>query len=145
MNADASEVVGAAAEAASGAGQAVPGYSWTAYFMGLALMFVMLALLWLGARLMRRQGALRLFGQTAALNVESRLSLGPRKQLLVVKYRGRRLLLGVTEQQINLLQADPPEEDEAGEEPAPAPTLTGENASITGKFKDMLHDLNKRK
>lgn len=141
MNADASEAARAAAETAAGAAQAVPGYSWTAYFMGLALMFVMLALLWLGARLMRRQGALRLFGQTAALNVESRLSLGPRKQLLVVKYRGRRLLLGVTEHQINLLQADPLEEDEAGEEPGQA----GENATISGKFKDMLHDLNKRK
>lgn len=132
----------AVADAASGAAQAVPSYSWTGYFMGLALMFVMLAFLWLGARFLRQKGALRFLGRAAGLSVESRLVLSPRKHLLVVKYRNKRLLLGVTEHNISLLSEDPLEDGETWDDTEAA---AGENGGITGKFKDMLHDLNKRK
>lgn len=134
----------ALADAAAGAAQAVPAYSWTGYFLGLALMCVMLAILWYGARFLRQKGALRFFGQTAGLSVESRLVLSPRKHLLVVKYRNKRLLLGVTEHNINLLSEDPLEDGEAPVEGDEA-DQAGEAGGITAKFKDMLHDLNKRK
>lgn len=136
----------ALADAAAEAALAVPAYSWTGYFMGLALMFVMLAILWLGARLLRQKCGLRFFGQTVGLGVEARLALSPRKHLLVVKYRNKRLLLGVTEHNISLLSEDP-----LGEGETPEKSLggigadsAGEHCGITGKFKDMLHDLNKR-
>lgn len=128
--------------AAGQAAQAAPAYSWTGYFMGIALMFVMLALLWFGARVMKQKGGLRFLGQTPDLNVESRLSLGPRKHLLVVRYRGKRLLLGVTEHHIGLLDEEELSAEEAAEPAQPAP---GGSGGLGGKFKDMLHELNKRK
>lgn len=132
-----------ATDVAVGAAQMVPSYSWTGYFLGLALMFVMLALLWFGARLMRQKGGLRLLGQSSALSVETRLALSPRKHLLVVKYRNKRLLLGVTEHNISLLSEDPLEEgEEALEDEAGS---AGMNGGMAGKFKDMLNDLNRRK
>lgn len=124
----------------------VPTYSWSGYFMGLAVMFLMLAMLWYGARWIKRSGSLRLFGMTPSLNVESRLSLGPRKHLFVVRYRGKRLLLGVTEQNINLLSEDALDEDElAGQQITETAAAQAAHTGITGKFKDILNDINKRK
>lgn len=131
------------AETAAGAASAVPSYSWTGYFMGIALMFVMLGLLWFGARLMKQRGGLRFLGVAPGFNVESRLSLGPRKHIIVVRYRGKRLLLGVTDHNINLLSEEPLPDGEEAEEATLA--STGEAGGISGKFKDMLHELNRRK
>lgn len=148
MTAGASETAAAAqnaaetaALAAQSAVQAVPFYNWTGYFMGVALMFLMLGMLWFGARFLRQKGGMRFFGQTDALNVDSRLVLSPRKHLLVVRYRGKRLLLGVTEHNISLLSEDPLDE---GETPGD-PQAEAQSVAPGGKFKDILHDFNKRK
>lgn len=135
---------GAAQGAVESAAVNVPTYSWSGYFMGLAVMFLMLTMLWYGARWIKRSGSLRFFGMTPSLNVESRLSLGPRKHLLVVRYRGKRLLLGVTEHNINLLSEEPLDADElAGEQAEEGVAIP--RAGISGKFKDILNDINKRK
>lgn len=131
------------AQNAAQAAAAVPSYSWTGYFLGIALMCVMLAFLWFGARLMKQKGALRFFGMTADFNVESRLSLGPKKHLLVVRYQGKRLLLGVSDHNINLLTQEELSEEELAEAKSAAPAE--HSTGFTGKFKDILHDLNKRK
>ena len=140
---EAAETATSAAETATQAAQVVPTYSWTGYFMGIALMFIMLGLLWFGARLMKQKGGLRFFGAVPGFNVESRLALGPRKHILVVRYRGKRLLLGVTEHNINLLSEESLGAGEEAEEPGPAEA--GSAGGITGKFKDMLNEINRRK
>lgn len=140
----ATDVAGrAVAEGAAMAGAYAPSYSWTGYFMSVALMCLMLGLLWFGARFIKQKGGLRFLGMTANLNVESRLSIGPRKHILVVRYRGRRLLLGVTEHNINLLSDERLSEDEL--EAAGAGNGAEASGGLAKKFKEMLHDSDKHK
>jgi flagellar protein FliO/FliZ len=107
-------------------------YNLSGYFMGLALLFAMLGLFWLGARYLKNKGALRFYGLNAGLRVESRLPLGPKKNLLVVKYRDKRLLLGVTEQRITLLDSEAADAEEGAEESS-APE------SAASAFRKLLH------
>lgn len=71
-------------------------------------MLFLLALLLLGLALLKRYGlAARLQGGGGgALRIEERTVLGPRKQLVVVRFLNRRLLLGVTDTGINLIAED---------------------------------------
>jgi flagellar protein FliO/FliZ len=59
--------------------------------------------LWLALRWLKKRGTLRRFGGNADMAMESRLSLGPKKNLLIVRLRDRRLLLGITEHHISKL------------------------------------------
>jgi flagellar biogenesis protein FliO len=59
---------------------------------------------------MKRRGGVHFPGTSPAARIESRLALGSRKWLLAVHFQGRRLLLGVTEQQISLLCELPSQE-----------------------------------
>jgi flagellar protein FliO/FliZ len=93
--------------------------SWKGYFEALAilcfLLFGFFSLLWLLKRFSR--GGLRFGAGGPDLRVESRLALGPKKWVMVVRYLDKRLLLGVTEQNITLLTAMPleaePDKDRA--------------------------------
>lgn len=71
-------------------------------------MLLLLALLFLGLALLKRYGlAARFQGRAgSALRIEERAMLGPRKQLLVVRFLNKRLLLGVTDNGINLIAED---------------------------------------
>lgn len=86
----------------------VPTYSMSNYFQGLGLLFLILALLWFAVRLLKRYGRFGFMPRSSdlpkdALRLEAQLPIGPRKGLMVVRFLQKRLLLGVTEQQISVL------------------------------------------
>ena len=104
----------AAAQAASELGQ----FSWSGYLEGVGVLCLMLALFWLLAWLVRRFGRFNFLPRPGALPrgalvMEAQMPLGPRKGLMVVRFLNKRLLLGVTDQQISLLS-----EENAQHEPA---------------------------
>ena len=70
-------------------------------FIGLVVVLVLISLL---AWLLRR-GFIKLPGQGAkgSMGLDSTLQLGERRSVVVVQVEGRRLVLGVTATQINLL------------------------------------------
>jgi flagellar protein FliO/FliZ len=81
-----------------------------------AALLLILGLIFLALALMKRYGlAARLQGRTSgALRVEERVALGPRKQLVVVRFLNKLLVLGVTDSGINLIA-----EHQADNEPTP--------------------------
>ncbi|MDL2285199.1 flagellar biosynthetic protein FliO [Desulfovibrio sp. OttesenSCG-928-F07] len=117
-----------------------PEYSWSGYFMGIGMLFIMMAMLWAGARFLKQKGALRFLGQSSGFKVTNRLSLGTKKHLLELEYRGKKLLLGVTEHQISVLNSEPlnefDEEDSSAFAQYGSPAQTG---SIKTKFKEFLN------
>lgn len=66
---------------------------------------LVLALLFLGLALLKRFGlAAKLQGASGGyLKIEERIALGPRKQLVVVRFLNKLLVLGVTDSGINLI------------------------------------------
>lgn len=70
-----------------------------------AALLLILGLLFLGVALMKRYGLVaRLQGRSlGVLRIEDRISLGPRKQLVVVRFLNRLLVLGVADAGINLI------------------------------------------
>jgi flagellar protein FliO/FliZ len=93
--------------------------SWKGYFEALAilcfLLFGFFSLLWLLKRFSRRFSPFGAGGPD--LTIESRLALGPKKWVMVIRCLDKRLLLGVTEQNITLLTVMPleaePDKDRA--------------------------------
>ena len=88
------------------------------YFVGIGALALILGglfgLLWL----MRRSGKFRFMPAHGsfpreALRVEAQLPLGPRKGLMVVRFLNKRVLLGLTDQQITLL-AEAEDDEQAG-------------------------------
>lgn len=81
-----------------------------------AALLLILGLIFLGLALMKRYGlAARLQGRSAgSLQVEERVALGPRKQLVVVRFLNKLLVLGVSDAGINLIA-----EHHADHEPVP--------------------------
>ena len=103
-----------AANATSVPGLSVPdaAFAWGGYFEALAWLCFALALLWLVLWLIKRRGFSFSGSSTPGMRIESRLSLGPKKWVIITRYLDRRLILGVTEQQITLLSdlpVNPPE------------------------------------
>lgn len=87
-------------------GQPVPEFSWAGYFQAIGILLFLLLALWYCLRLLRRVGGGRFFTSQAnrqTLCLEAQLPLGPRKGLFVVRFLNKRLLLGVTDQNISLL------------------------------------------
>ncbi len=70
-----------------------------------AALLLILGLIFLAMALLKRFGlAARLQGRgSGSLRVEERVVLGPRKQLVVVRFLNRLLVLGVTDAGINLI------------------------------------------
>lgn len=87
----------------SGQAATISTFSWSGYFMTIAVLCLLLAGLWLALRWLKKRGTLRRFGGNEEMEMESRLSLGPKRNLLIVRLRDRRLLLGVTEHHISKL------------------------------------------
>lgn len=103
------------AEPASTLGQS--SFSWGSYIQAVGILFLLVAVLWLAVWLARRFGKFNFLPRPGALPrdalvMEAQLPLGPRKGLMVVRFLNRRLLLGVTDQQITLLT-----EEQAQHEP----------------------------
>jgi flagellar protein FliO/FliZ len=70
-----------------------------------AALLLILGLIFLALSLLKRYGlTARLQGRhSATLRVEERVVLGPRKQLVVVRFLNKLLVLGVTDSGINLI------------------------------------------
>ncbi len=86
-------------------------FSWGGYLQALGAVFLLLAFLWIMLWLLRRYGKFNFLPRPGslprdALLMEAQLPLGPRKGLTVVRFMGKRLLLGVTEQNITLLSSE---------------------------------------
>ena len=102
----AQEAVTAVAEPAVALGQS--SFSWGSYIQAVGILFLLVAVLWLAVWLARRFGKFNFMPRPGALPrdalvMEAQLPLGPRKGLMVVRFLNKRLLLGVTDQQITLL------------------------------------------
>lgn len=96
----------ASPQAAQALGQS--SFSWGGYFQAIGILCLLLAVLWFGVWLLRRYGRFNFLPKPGALPkgalaMEAQMPLGPRKGLMVVRFLNKRLLLGVTEQQITLL------------------------------------------
>lgn len=114
---------------APGTASALPeiNLSWGGYFEALAVLCFCLAVLWAVLWLLRRRGGLVFSGaHTPGLRVESRLALGPKKWILVVRYQERRLIVGVTDKNISLLT-------EVYQEESPAPGENGDQGAAGSK------------
>ncbi len=81
-----------------------------------AALLLILGLIFLAMALMRRYGiAERLQGRNSgSMRVEERVALGPRKQLVVVRFLNKLLVLGVSDAGINLIA-----EHKADHDPTP--------------------------
>ena len=87
-------------------------FSWGGYFQAIGVMLLLLAALWVGLWAVRKYGKFRFVPRSDALPhdalyTEAQLPLGPRRGLMVVRFMDKRLLLGVTDTQITLLQESP--------------------------------------
>ena len=92
-------------------------FSWGSYVQAVGILFLLVAVMWLAVWLARRYGKFNFLPRPGslprdALVMEAQLPLGPRKGLMVVRFLNKRLLLGVTDQQITLLS-----EEQAKHEP----------------------------
>jgi flagellar protein FliO/FliZ len=90
------------------AASAVGTFSWSGYFYAIGALCRILGALWGALWLMRRSGKFRFMPSyntfpRDALRVEAQIPLGPRRGLMVVRFLNKRLLLGLSDQQINLL------------------------------------------
>lgn len=85
-----------------------PVFTWSGYFEAIGIMLLLLGGLWFLLWVIRRYGKFNFLpsGQGLprdALRMEAQLPLGPKKGLVVVRFLNERLLLGVTDHQINVL------------------------------------------
>ncbi len=84
-------------------------FSWQGYFTAIGTLLILLAVLWGLVWAMRKSGRFNFMPRPgmfprSGLCMEAQLPLGPRKGLVVVRFLDKRLLLGVTDQGITLLQ-----------------------------------------
>lgn len=85
-----------------------PTFSWTSYFEAIGIMLILLFALWYVLKVVRKVGNGRFLPSQKLLPrdsmfLEGQLSLGQGKSIVIVRALDERLVLGVTEQQINLL------------------------------------------
>ena len=86
----------------------VPGFGWGDYFQGIGIMLLLLFVFWYILKLMRKYGNGRFLPNQRLLPrdsmyLEGQLPLGQGKSIVIVNVLGDRLVLGVTEKNINLL------------------------------------------
>ncbi|MCH5277404.1 MAG: flagellar biosynthetic protein FliO [Desulfovibrionaceae bacterium] len=84
------------------------GFTWGAYFQAIGILILLLCVLWFALRMLRRVGGGRFLPATTtlprqSLRVEAHLPLGQHRGVFVVRFLNKRLLVGVTEQNITLL------------------------------------------
>ena len=87
------------------------GFTWGSYFQAIGVMVLLLVGLWFVLRLIKRSkgsGYTRFNAAKSTLNrddliLEAQLPLGQNKNVSVVRFLNKRLVLGVTDHQINLL------------------------------------------
>lgn len=90
-------------------------FSFGSYLRALGVLFLAVAVLWFILRLVRRHAKsfshVRAGLDRSLLRMEAQLPLGQRRGLIVIRFEGQRLLLGVTEHSITRLAAEIPDDD----------------------------------
>ncbi|UZP66228.1 flagellar biosynthetic protein FliO [Desulfovibrio mangrovi] len=112
----------------------LPSSGWGNYFQAVGVLLLILGGLYLGIWALKRFGKLHALGGRLSRHgvaVEGQFHLGPKKSLVVVRFLNKRLLLGVTDHQINLLT-----EMEAEHDPT--------NESRAADFKAILEDADRQ-
>ncbi|MEF2230370.1 MAG: flagellar biosynthetic protein FliO [Pseudodesulfovibrio sp.] len=97
--------------------------TWSTMLTTLGYLCLLLGVMFLAYWLLRRFGLTRLTtqGGAEAPRLMGRLMLGQRHSVVVVRHRGRDLLLGVTENSITRLAEDPAGGEDGGPSPESAP------------------------
>lgn len=99
---------------------------WDGYFESVGVLMLLLVLLWLCFWAARRYGLFHMMPRAAnihreSLRLEGQLSIGPRKGIMVVRCLEKRLVLGVTDQNITLLTELAVDDEEKNPSPVPPP------------------------
>lgn len=86
----------------------IPAFTWGNYFKAIGIMLLLLVLFWYVLKMVRKVGNGRFLpGQKLlprdSMYLEGQLPLGQGKSILIVRVLNERLVLGVTEKNINLL------------------------------------------
>jgi flagellar biosynthetic protein FliO len=113
---DAQPVAPPGSKAASGSLIPNVSLSWSGYFEALGILFLILAALWALLWFLKKRGGGIFAAPAPLMRLESRLALGPKKWLYVVRYMDRRLMLGVCDKSISLLADDPTPQEVLAEE-----------------------------
>lgn len=104
---------GPAVQAAPPATTVIPdiSLSWGGYFQALAVLCFILAAVWLFLWVIRRTSNPGI-ASAPNMRIESRLALGPKNWLYVVRCQNKRLILGVSEKNISLVSESQLTEEE---------------------------------
>lgn len=86
----------------------IPAFSWGSYFQAIGIMLFLLLIFWYVLKIVKKVGNGRFLPNQKLLPkdsmyLEGQLPLGPGKTLVVVRVLNERLVLGITEKNINLL------------------------------------------
>jgi flagellar protein FliO/FliZ len=113
--------------AAAPPGSTIPtiSLSWSGYFEALGILFLILAALWALLWFLKKRGGGIFAGPAPLMRLESRLALGPKTWLYIVRYMDRRLMLGVSDKSIVLLADDPTPPEVLAEERSRGGNLFG--------------------
>lgn len=120
------------------AAASVPAFSWSGYIQAVGVLFLLVGLLWLALWAVRRHGGLFRAVPGAGgfsrddLRLEAQLPIGPRKGLMVVRFLNKRLLLGVTDQQITLLTEQYLDHEHGSDDATPLSGQPGDAAEQPG-------------
>lgn len=117
----------------NGTSPAVPEViGWSSYIQAIGILLILLGglygLLWFVKKIGMNKGFRGKKGDKITLSVEERFHIAPKKQLVVVRFLNKRLLLGVTDHQINLLSETEAEDDSSDS------SDTEEFTKIMGQF-----------
>lgn len=107
------------------------GNTMSGYFEIVGYLLLVLGGVWLLLWLLRRSGVGMFSPERQIMAIESRLSLGPKKWMVVTRVHGKRLVLGVTDHTITKLAELPPVETVAV--PAKAKTAQTNSAGLAGR------------
>lgn len=96
-------------------------FSWSGYIQAIGILCLLLALLWFVLWIVRKYGRFNFLPRPGslpkdALVMEAQMPLGPRKGLVVVRFLNRRLLLGVTDNQVTFLTEEKAHHENSNED-----------------------------
>lgn len=108
--------IDSSADIVNGTSPAVPEVvGWGSYAQAIGILLLLLGvlygMLWFVKKIGMNKGFKGKKGSKPTLDVEERFHIAPKKQLVVVRFLNKRLLLGVTDHQINLLSETEAEDE----------------------------------
>lgn len=111
--------------------------TWGNYFEALAALFLLLAILWLVVSIVKRRGGKFFAPNSPVMLLEGRLSIAPKKWIILASVEGKRLVLGLTDEHITFLTELPDKSAQSPVQPAEKTTHHGQT------FEDVLDETTK--